>query len=135
MQKWSVPMVFSPSPKPASPIASSYSHSMVSKKMLKIAPSHPVPLLTLLSLTPSSPVEPSKKGKKKKKTHGNNPIPLTFHTPNPNATQFINTYTTLTPHNFPLVPSLSNRANTSCVCSSACSGFLNSINTIMIEKI
>ena len=68
-------------------------------------------------------------------THGNSPIPLTFQTPRPKANRFIATYTTFTIHSLPLVPSLSNRLNTCSVWRSPWTGFLNSMNTIMMLKI
>ncbi len=66
---------------------------------------------------------------------GNNPIPLTFHIPSPNATRFIATYIALTIHSVFRVPSVSNLVKTVFVCSSPWIGFLKSMNTIMILKI
>ena len=68
-------------------------------------------------------------------TYGRSPIPLPFHRPSPNASRFVSTYTTLTRASFDFVPSLSNRVNAWFVCVRACSGFLNSMKTIMMLKI
>lgn len=77
----------------------------------------------------------SNERKNERKTHGNNPIPLIFHTPSANASKFIATYTIFTIHSLLLVPSVSYLANTLFVCMRPCSGVLNSMNTIMMLNI
>lgn len=62
-------------------------------------------------------------------------MPLTFQIPNPSATRFIRTYTAFTTHILLLVLGVSYFVNTAFVCINACSGFLNNMKTIMMEKI
>ena len=71
----------------------------------------------------------------KKKTHGSNPMPFTFHTPNARAKKLHATNAALTPNIDVRFPSVSSRANVDCTLTSAVTGVLNSINTIMMLKI
>lgn len=68
-------------------------------------------------------------------TYGNNPIEFTFHTPSPNATSCIKTYTALTVYNLPRVPSDSNREKAWLVARRPLMGFMKSMKTIMMLKI
>lgn len=69
------------------------------------------------------------------KTYGNNPIPLTFQIPNPNANKLHPINANLTITICDLFPSVSRRANVPCTFSRAVIGVLNSMNTIMMLKI
>ena len=71
----------------------------------------------------------------REKTYGNNPIPLTFQIPNPNANKLHPINANLTITICDLFPSVSRRANVPCTFSKAVIGVLNSINTIIMLKI